>query len=107
MDCGKHVRPPLTISPKPCDHFRGSPTMKANCILALLIPFSLLAQPNPEQARMRAEYAKTHPPRESTGLIPLTDLGKGDYKGEQGGLYPGGENVPPRAHLKAGLQIAK
>ena len=81
--------------------------MKTTCIVALLIPFSLAAQPNPEQARMRAEYAKTHPPRESTGLIPLTDLGKGDYKGEQGGLYPGGENVPPRAHLKAGLKIAK
>jgi hypothetical protein len=29
------------------------------------------------------------------------------YKGEQGGLYPNGENTPPPAHLKAGLALAK
>ena len=40
-------------------------------------------------------------------MIPLIDLGKGSYKGEQGGLYPNGENVPPAAHAKAGLQIAR
>lgn len=52
------------------------------------------------------QYAKAHPPREFTGMIPLSDLGKGTYKGEEGGLYPGGENVPPPAHLKKGLKIA-
>jgi hypothetical protein len=57
-------------------------------------------------ARANAEYAKQHPPRESTGLIPLTELGTGVYKGEQGGLYPGGGNEPPKAHLDAGLKIA-
>ena len=58
-------------------------------------------------ARQHLEgFAKQHPARESTGLIPLTELGKGTYKEEQGGLYPGGENTPPRAHLEAGLQIA-
>jgi len=82
--------------------------MKTVCITAFLIPFVLPAQPNPEQqARMRAEYVKSHPPRESVGLIPLTELGKSDYKGEQGGLYPGGENVPPPEHLKAGINISK
>src|SRR6266446_10089616 len=60
-----------------------------------------------EMARKKAEYQKEHPPRESVGLTPLTDLGKGSYKGEQGGLYPGGENVMPPEHLKAGLRIAK
>lgn len=40
-------------------------------------------------------------------MIALTDLGKGAYKGEQGGLYPGGENVPPAGHLKAGLKMAR
>lgn len=55
----------------------------------------------------RAEWMAAHPVRESTGLVPLTDLGKGMYKGEQGGLYPGGVNVPPPAHLKAGLAAAK
>ena len=77
-------------------------------VACLLFAPSLVAQPNPEQiARLRAEYVKTHPPRDSTGLIALTDLGKGTYKGEQGGLYPDGMNVPPRAHLRAGLKISK
>jgi hypothetical protein len=67
--------------------------------ISVLMPFALAAQ--------RTEYGKTHPPRESVGLIPLTDLQEGIYKGEQGGLYPAGENVPPPAHLKAGLAIAK
>ncbi|MBI3681554.1 MAG: hypothetical protein HY235_14310 [Acidobacteria bacterium] len=40
-------------------------------------------------------------------MVPLPELGKGGYKNEQGGLYPGGENTPPAAHLKAGLQIAR
>jgi hypothetical protein len=31
----------------------------------------------------------------------------GAYKGEQGGLYPGGKNEPPRAHLEAGLKMAR
>jgi hypothetical protein len=52
-------------------------------------------------------WAGTHPTQDSTGLIPLPDLGKGKYKGEQGGLYPNGENTIPAAHLKAGLALAK
>jgi hypothetical protein len=67
--------------------------------LALLIPLWMAAQQN-------SEYARTHPPRESTGLVPLPDLATGLYKGEQGGLYPGGRNTPPPAHLKAGLALA-
>jgi hypothetical protein len=55
----------------------------------------------------REEWIKGHPARESTGLIALPDLGKGTYQGEQGGLYPGGENSPPPAHLKAGLKLAR
>jgi hypothetical protein len=55
----------------------------------------------------RQEWLAAHPARESTGLIPLPDLGTGMYKGEQGGLYPGGGNTPPASHLKAGLALAK
>jgi hypothetical protein len=58
-------------------------------------------------AASNQDYAKAHPPRESTGSVPLPDLGKGMYKGEQGGLYPGGLNSPPPAHLSAGLALAK
>lgn len=55
----------------------------------------------------RQAWIREHPARESTGLIPLPDLGKGVYKGQQGGLYPGGENTPPPAHLRAGLAQAR
>jgi hypothetical protein len=41
------------------------------------------------------------PPRDSTGLVPLTDLGTQTYKGEDGGLYGGGSNEPPARHRAA------
>ena len=41
------------------------------------------------------------------GLIPLSDLGTGKYKGEEGGLYAGGKNDPPRAHVDAGVKAAR
>lgn len=44
--------------------------------------------------------------RESVGLTPLCDLGDGKYKEQPGGLYPGGKNTPPEAHLKAALAEA-
>jgi hypothetical protein len=59
------------------------------------------------QKRQREEYAKNNPPRDFTGMAPLPELGKGTYKGEQGGLYPEGANIPPAAHQKAGLKIAR
>lgn len=42
----------------------------------------------------------------SIGQLPLTELGTGLYQGQQGGLYPGGTNTIPDAHLAAGLAIA-
>ena len=45
---------------------------------------------------------------DSTGLIPIQDLGADYYMGTyQGGMYPGGSNVPPTIHLKKGLGIVK
>lgn len=42
------------------------------------------------------------------GLVPLSDLGSGLYLGRfQGGLYPGGENEPPPAHLAEGVARAR
>ena len=43
---------------------------------------------------------------QTTGLVPLNDLGSGLYQRFQGGLYPGGGNTPPAAHLTAALQTA-
>ncbi len=40
-------------------------------------------------------------PRETTGLVPLTEMGEGLYKEQTGGLYGGGLNVPPEAHALA------
>jgi len=42
----------------------------------------------------------------STGFTPLTDLGAGLYRGQQGGLYPGGSNSRPSTHDQAGLNLA-
>ena len=40
------------------------------------------------------------------GRDALPDLGAGAYQGYQGGLYPGGQNVPPPAYLDQGLEAA-
>jgi hypothetical protein len=55
----------------------------------------------------RRQYVKEHPPQPSVGLIPLTDLGTGIYKGEEGGLYAGGKNEPPPSHVAAGVKLAR
>jgi hypothetical protein len=60
-----------------------------------------------DSAQRNADYAKAHPARESTGLVPLTDLDTQMYQGEQGGLYPGGENTPPPAHLQAARHVSQ
>jgi hypothetical protein len=57
--------------------------------------------------QVRDAYLKDHTPQSSTGLIALPDLGKHSYKGEEGGLYPGGSNTVPAKHLKAGLRLAR
>ncbi len=60
------------------------------------------AQTPAGQAGAGAECSQT-----STGLVPLTDLGKRKYRGQLGGLYPGGANQPSRPYLKQGLAAAK
>ena len=68
---------------------------------------SVMAKRNQQKAKTdNAEYAKAHPARESTGMVPLMDL-TGDYKGEPGGLYPDRKNTPPAAHAAAGVKLAR
>jgi hypothetical protein len=43
----------------------------------------------------------------ATGLTPLTDMGRKRYRGQAGGLYPGGANRPGRAHAARGLEAAR
>jgi len=43
---------------------------------------------------------------DTSGLVPLTDLGPGEYRGFRGGLYPDGKNERPPAHEARGLVLA-
>lgn len=46
--------------------------------------------------------------RATSGLIPLTEMSAADrYKGEDGGLYGRGQNMPPAAQLRDALAAAK
>lgn len=60
----------------------------------------------------KSEAAKGDEPKwkeqPSTGLIPLTDMGaSAKYKGEDGGLYGGGSNEPPKAQQAAAREASK
>ncbi|RPJ23233.1 MAG: hypothetical protein EHM35_17485 [Planctomycetaceae bacterium] len=39
--------------------------------------------------------------KETTGMVPVTEMGDGQYKGQTGGLYGHGQNTPSESHLKA------
>lgn len=56
-----------------------------------------------QQMRSRAGQGAGWGTVDTSGLVPLTDL-TGTYKGEDGGLYGGGRNTPPEAHLAAYLK---
>jgi hypothetical protein len=61
-------------------------------------------------ARARGEQGGTKASRTAAPapwrehLTPLTELGTAKYKDEDGGLYGGGKNEPPKSHLDAALR---
>jgi hypothetical protein len=56
------------------------------------------------QAKSKGTKGAPLTPREQTGLKPLSDMSADDrYKGQDGGLYGGGRNVPPEEHRRAAL----
>lgn len=61
-----------------------------------------------KQAKQKQPAAKNPPgappPKWTQHLTPLDQLGTATYKGEDGGLYGGGRNDPPAAHLAAALR---
>lgn len=66
-----------------------------------VIPVAAAEAPRGE-ARALAECSAT-----STGLVPLTDLRSGRYRGHRGGLYPSGLNRPPNGYLRRGIAAAQ
>ncbi len=71
-------------------------------LIAAFLAVPAAAYSPPGEARIAADCSVR-----STGLIPLTDLGRGRYHGQPGGLYPRGANRPPRRHLRRGLAAAR
>jgi len=60
-----------------------------------------------ERLKARRRRRKLEP-KPSTGLIPLMDMSaEQKYKGQDGGLYGGGRNHPPKSHLQAALREAR
>ena len=55
-----------------------------------------------EPTRSRADCGRT-----TTGLVPLTDMGRRRYRGQRGGLYPYGRNRPSPAYQRVGLAAAR
>jgi hypothetical protein len=69
--------------------------------LLAVVPVAAAKAPTVE-ARSTADCTQT-----STGLVPLTDMGRRKYHSQPGGLYPNGLNRPSPAYLKQGLSAAK
>jgi hypothetical protein len=61
----------------------------------------------PPQGKAAAQPAADFKFPDTSGLVPLTDLGTGKYQGFEGGLYPDGSNTRPASHEAAGLALAR
>jgi hypothetical protein len=84
-------------------------TMRPHPILFLATLALACATPAPASAGAGAPpaLAAKDCTRDTSGLIPLNDLGVGSYLGEVGGLYGGGSNLPPFQHAHDGLRVAR
>ena len=67
----------------------------------LILAFALATGARAQQPFPAGPINPPPPPRDSTGLTPLSEMGTAKYKGEDGGLYGGGKNEPPAAHAAA------
>ena len=77
--------------------------MKALRLLPLLAIALLPAAYSPVgEARTAADCSVR-----STGLRPLTDMGRFRHRGQAGGLYPGLRNKPAAAYLRRGVEASR
>ena len=61
-----------------------------------------------QQARGTRPQGKTASAKETTGLVPITEMASRLYKGQTGGLYGEGGNTPPDSHHAAAIkELAK
>jgi hypothetical protein len=82
--------------------------MRLKALLALAAVFvAASASLSISQAPARQSSPSADCSLTSTGLIPLTDMGRRHYRGDRGGLYPGGVNRPPVKYLRKGLTASR
>jgi hypothetical protein len=70
-------------------------------VMAAAVALSTSSAPA-SRSQQRADCTLT-----STGLVPLTDMGRRHYRGFRGGLYPAGRNRPTATYLRKGLASAR
>ncbi|MBM4108307.1 MAG: hypothetical protein FJ255_05770 [Phycisphaerae bacterium] len=74
------------------------PSLATRSLASLLLTASALPA---------AAWAQRDCTRTSVGFTPLIDMGASTYQGFDGGLYANGANLPPPAHLAAGVAIGR
>jgi hypothetical protein len=70
-------------------------------LMAVAVALSTSSAPA-SRSQQHADCALT-----STGMVPLTDMGRRHYRGFRGGLYPAGRNRPTAVYLRKGLAAAR
>jgi hypothetical protein len=75
--------------------------------LAITLAAVLAAVAAATEATAKRSLAGADCTRTSTGLVPLTDLGRRRYRGYRGGLYPNVRNRPSPAYLRLGTAAAR
>ena len=70
-------------------------------VMAAAVALSTSSAPA-SRSQQRADCSLT-----STGLLPLTDMGRRHYRGYRGGLYPAGRNRPTATYLRKGLASSR